>query len=610
MSLYLPGPAYFRSLHLRLRIFLFLGGAGILLLIGRLWYLQVVRYPYFVRQAEAQVIRSYPLLPPRGEILDRHHELIVGNQPNLRLRVYPERMTSPAHTARFLREILAAPPANLEDLLKKARRTRPFRPHTVLETLERDDLARFMARAHEHPELLVEMVPVRWFPHGVLASHLLGHLGEVEDEEIRRYQSLRLYTPGDLVGKNGIEAMYEPWLFGTKGREDVRVDAYGRTREVIHRIPAIPGWDLVLTLDLKTQRKAEEALGDRHGSVVALDPRTGEILALVSHPNFDPELFLKPVTEGVWKALFADPNHPFVFRALAGQYPPGSTLKPMIALAALAEGVVRPQESLPCPGYYRLGKKVFRCWKKGGHGFVNLHRALVESCDVFFYEVARRLTIERMKRYASLFGLGARTGIDLGEEKAGLFPDPEWKLKLFREPWQVGETVIAGIGQGYVLVTPLQLAQAYAILANGGYRVQPHLFSGFLHTERPAPSFTLPDFVSAPVGIPPRALALVREALLGVVSEPGGTGVYARLQGIKVAGKTGTAQVVSLEKGEKSDDPRHEDHAWFVAFAPFENPRIVVAVLVEHGGHGGAAAAPIAREVIETYLLETSPPQG
>lgn len=610
MTLYLPGPRYLTRLASRIKVIYLLAMAGIVVLVLRLGHLQIVNHLHYVRQAETQIIRSLTLHPPRGEIFDRNGELIVGNQPGLRLRLYPERMTSYILTAGFLREVLTSPPEGLTDLLKKARKTRPYRAWTLKENIERDELARLMARSHEHPELGIEAAPLRWYPWVVTASHLLGHLGEITEREMQQWKSFRLYLPGDLVGKNGIEARYEPWLFGTRGREDVKVDALGRSREVVRRVPPIPGWDLMLTLDLPTQRAAEDALGGRKGAIVALDPRNGEILALASHPNFDPELFLKQVSDEEWQQVLMRPDHPFVFRPLSGLYPPGSTLKPFVALMALAEGIIRPGDKIPCSGFYRLGKRTFRCWRRSGHGLVDLYRALVESCDVYFYELGRRLGSDRMNSYARLFGFGMRTGIDLEEEKSGLFPDPQWKLRFLREAWQPGETIIAAIGQGYVLVTPLQLAVAYAVLANGGYRVTPHLFSRFLHTDRPAPPFDPPNFPTVTVGLPSQALSLVRQALYGVVNEPSGTGRYARLREVKVAGKTGTAQVVSMEKREKSRDPFHEDHAWFVAFAPFHDPRIVVAVLVEHGGQGGGAAAPLARRVIEAYLLSRNPPQG
>jgi penicillin-binding protein 2 len=610
MSLYLSSSRYFERSFRRIKVLYFAGLFALFVILIRLWYLQIVRYPFFVRQAEAQVIRVLPLYPPRGEILARGGERIATYYPGLRLRLYPERLTSPSKTLKFLESILRHPPQDLEELLKKARRIKPYRPWTVVEHLDRDELARFYARASIHPELGVEAVPLRRYPWGVLGSHLLGHLGEIDEQEIERWKGYRNYQPGDLVGKFGIEASYEPWLFGQRGREEVKVDALGRVRETVRRIPPVSGWDLVLTIDLPAQRAAESALGGRRGAIVALDPRNGEILALVSHPNFDPELFLEPVSNGAWEQVLKDPDRPFLFRALAGQYPPGSTIKPIVAVAGLMEGAIKPSEKIHCPGYYRLGSKVFRCWRKEGHGVVDLHRAIVESCDVLFYEVGRRLGIDRLKRYAQLFGLGKKTGVDLPGEKAGIFPDSTWKLEILREPWQPGESAISAIGQGYVLVTPLQLAVAYAVFANGGYRVKPHLFYNFLNTDRPAPPFTPPEFPTEPVNIPREILARVSQALIGVVNEPGGTGGYARIRGISVAGKTGTAQVVSLKTGERSEDPLHKDHAWFSAFAPAEDPRIVVVVLVENAGHGGSAAAPLARQVIEAYLSSRFPPHG
>lgn len=589
----------------RVRWALWLTWLGLVLLAVRLWQIQIVDGSEYRRLAALQSSRLHVLLPPRGLILDRNGELIVDNRPGLRLRLHPDRVTDAATTLAFLRTAMFGLPATVAERFETALRRRPFRPETLVEQLDRNVLARIVASGFEHPELEVQTAPLRRYVHGSLAAHLLGYLGEIDDDELAARSAWREYASGDIVGKMGVERSYDPWLFGTKGFERLRVDARGRSVELLERVPPRPGWDLKLTLDLKTQQVAEAALGARRGAVIAIDPTSGGVLASVSHPAFDPELFVGGIAHADWQALRNDPGHPLIYRPINGLYPPGSTIKPFVALGALASGAMALDETVYCPGYYRLGRRTFRCWKAGGHGRVDLRKAIVESCDVYFYEAGKRMGIEALAAYLRMFGFGRATGLELRGELDGLVPDPAWKQLVGRGAWQEGETIITAIGQGSMLATPLQLVRAYAALANGGTLLQPHVHYAFAATDRPSPvTAALPTPQHQVIQLDAEALAIVRDALVAVVNEPGGTGGWSRLRDVTVAGKTGTAQVVQqAERGKVDELAAHlRDHAWFVAYAPADAPRIVVAVIVENGGQGSAAAAPIARQVLQAYL--------
>ncbi len=586
----------------RIRRLAFAGLLTLSVLLVRLFMIQVLEGDQFHRRASLQSSRVRQVLPERGEILDRNGDLLVGNQPGLRLRYFPDRGGDPDSTIEFIQANVPLAPADLPDLVRSVARTRPYRPETIIKRMSRDTLARISAHSFEHPELEIQTAPLRRYPHGPLAPHLFGYLGEVNDGELGERKHVGLFAPGDVIGKQGVELTYDLLLFGTKGVEKFRVDASGRVQELIEATPARPGWDLRLTLDLETQRAAEAAMEGLRGAVAAIDPENGDVLALVSHPDFDPELFIGGINHEDWRVLREDPGHPLIYRPLTGMYPPGSTYKPLTAWAAMEEGVITPDEEIYCPGQYRLGRRTFRCWRAGGHGKVDMRRALKESCDTYFYEVGRRLGIERLAQYGRLAGFGRKTGIDLENEKGGLVPDPAWKQRLGREPWQEGETIIAAIGQGSVLVTPLQLARFYAFIANGGHLVAPRVRAGFEHTDRPAVTEPVALPVSTVVPASDVWLDVIRDALEAVVHEPRGTGGWSRIRGIRVAGKTGTAQVVRQDKREEELAENLRDHAWFAAYAPADKARIAVAVVVENGGHGGDAAAPVARKVMEAYL--------
>jgi penicillin-binding protein 2 len=456
--------------------------------------------------------------------------------------------------------------------------------------------------------------PRRHYLEGNLAAHLLGTLGEIRGDQLER-ESFEGYRAGDVIGQTGVEALLESQLRGQAGGRNVVVDVAGREMDVLEEVRPLPGRRVVLALDLDLQRVAEQGLAEvklpgdapRTGAVVAIDVRSGDVLAMASRPAFDPNDFAGRVNAATWKALTTDEWVPLQNRAIQNQFPPGSTFKAFVAAAALHDGVVNEQTSVFCPGSYWYGGRAYRCWKRGGHGTVNLHVALRSSCDVYFYTIGVKLGIERLARFGLAAGLGHPTGIGLANEAAGVIPSPEWKQKRFGERWYPGETVSVSIGQGYDLVTPLQLAVGYAALASGRV-MRPRLV---LRVESPEGETLeeIPPEVRSELGLDPRHLAAVLRGLEAVVSEPGGTGGRSRVAGVRVGGKTGTSQVVSLERtkglAEAQIPVRYRDHGWFAAFAPVEAPEIAVAVFVEHGLHGSTAAAPVAQRVLQEYFEKT-----
>jgi len=578
----------------------------------RLVQLQVIEGQALALRSERNFIRTVRVEPPRGDILDRDGEVLATSRPAFGLQVIPSELRRPELTFAVLGRLLEADPEELRRRVGQPRGRARYQPVRLASDLEYPELARVETHRYALAGVVTDVRARRHYVGGRLAAHVLGTLGEVTAEQLRA-RGFDDYRPGDQVGQSGVERLLESTLHGRPGGRNVVVDASGREMEVIDEVEPVRGGTAVLTLDADVQRAAVEALqGVPAGAVVALDPRTGDILALASHPSFDPNAFADGVDAATWRALRDDPWKPIQNRAVAGQYPPGSTYKAVVAAAALQEGIVAPGEGLFCPGHFRLGRRVYRCWKRGGHGPVDLHEALVHSCDVYFYNVGLGLGVDRLARFARGFGLGSTTGSPFADERAGLVPTRAWKERRFGEPWVRGETVSLSIGQGFNLVTPLQLAVSFSAIANGGRLLEPRLVlrrydrAGVLVEEPPVRE-------RGRVPVDPGPLARVREALEAVVMEPGGTGGRARVPGVSVAGKTGTSQVVGLEHtAELEDDEipvRHRDHAWFAAFAPADDPRIVVVVLAEHSGGGGAEAAPRARRVLEAFLEGHSEPK-
>ncbi len=576
-------------------------------ILGRLWYLQLLRGEYFRRLSEENRIRLVDVPPRRGRIFDRKGRLLADNRPAFTLAVVPEDVPDWNRLARRLEGLIGLTPAELDRARAAARGQPPFKPIRLRSHLDRHQLALLETFRYELPGVKVLVEYRRAYLASRETAHLVGYLGEINRRELKRAPRY-LYRMGDYVGRYGLEASRERVLHGRRGVRQVEVDAHGRELKILQERPAQPGHDLVLTIDLDLQRAAARALAGKVGAVVAMNPKTGEVYCLYSSPGFDQNLFITGLSRRQWQELTSDQRHPLKDRAISGMYPPGSTFKIVTAAAGLQEGVITPDTTFFCSGEIPFGRRTYKCWayKKGGHGQVDLHKALRESCDVYFYRVGLRLGVERLARYARAFGLGRPTGVPLPHEAAGLVPDPRWKRRRFGEPWQEGETLSVSIGQGFTQVTPLQLARMISVVANRGKLVTPTLVKSVIPPHGGTPVPEPPGLVSR-VPVDPKYLELIHRGLVAVVNEPGGTARRARLPGITVAGKTGTAQVVSLALfksfGKARQVPwRFRDHALFVCYAPAEDPSIAVAVVVEHGGHGGSDAAPVARKVLEAYF--------
>jgi penicillin-binding protein 2 len=573
----------------------------------RLYYLQILRHEELARLADRNRIRLLRIRAPRGLVFDRKHRPLVDTQPSFDAVLVPEDADKLPEVVERLERHLGSDGVIERVAAAEETGRPPFEPIRVKERLDWRQVVALEAHQLELPGVSLEITPARRYIYGDLAAHLLGYTGEVSRAEIERYGGYRM---GDEIGKFGLERVFETYLRGTAGGQEIEVDSVGRRLRVMRELPDQPGASVMLTIDLDVQLAAEEALGDRAGAVAALDPNTGEIIAFVSKPAFNPDVFGRRVDRAEWRRLATDPKHPLTDRVIQGIYPPGSTFKIVVALAGLHEGTLTPSTSYYCGGGLWYGNRTYRCWKKGGHGHVSFRRAIVESCDVFFYQAGIRLGVDRIARWATTLGLGRKTGIELHTEKAGLIPTSDWKRRRFGEKWYPAETLSVAIGQGYVSTTPLQMAQLAALVANGGTRYRPQFVK---QVEAPGGGVLrfFPPVAEEHLTLDPTALALVRDAMAHVVNGPGGTGSRARLGGIEVAGKTGTSQVVGQKSMPASGKlPAHlEDHAWFIAFAPKENPQIAIAALVENGGGGGAVAAPVVGAVLKRYF-ELYPPPG
>ncbi len=615
--------------------------------IARLGYLQLVKGEYYFQYAARNSFKAREIAAPRGIIFDSRGHRIADVRPSFDVVIRPNLIrrkarpgTTPDPTegealdiysvAQALSRLLHIPAETVIERYNGATGRARYKPVVVKPDVSRDEMAAIEAHRIELPGVDIQVGQKRTYPYGELFSHLVGYLGEIHRSELERLRALYAdtkgedyYEIGDFVGKYGVEKQYEPYLKGQDGIYYVLEDATGRVvtslavdgeggeayaRSMLAHLtrrgrPAIPGNDLILTIDLELQRTVRDLMKGHAGSVVAMEPGTGRILAMYNSPSFDPELFARGISQEVWDALRTNPEHPLEDKALRGQYPPGSTFKMIPALAALAEGVVTPSTKIYCPGYFKVGGRRFRCHKSGGHGYVDLHKALVGSCDVYFYAVGAKLGMARIARYARAFGLGSPTGLGLNQEKPGLVASDRWKLRVVGQPWVIGDTISATIGQGYNLVTPLQLARYTAAIANGGHLMQPYVVERIQTVDGEVIKQNQPREVGR-IPVKPEHLRVIQEAMLGVLEDPMGTARRSKLKGIRVAGKTGTVQVVRQDRVDTSRKVRRafRDHALFTAYAPFDNPEIVVSVIVEHGGHGGAVAAPIARDIMRKFF--------
>ena len=576
-------------------------------LILRLWFLQIIDGSKYRSKSEKNRIQLKDIFPPRGIIYDRKGRILVQNRPSYDLNVIPEDVRDMPNLLKELEDLIGLDPMDAKQKLAKSKNISPFKPICLVKNLSRDELAVIETRRYDLPGLMIITKPQRHYVCKNSASHLLGYLGEINENQLKSKRYPR-NKRGDLIGKAGAEAKWQSYLHGIRGGEQLEADAAGRKLRVISRKQPVSGADIYLTIDRDLQMEAEKALEGKKGAIVAMKPEGGEILALASSPSFDPNLFASGIEKKTWKEIITSPDFPLQNRALTGQYPPGSIFKIVLALAGLEESVINPDEELICHGSIELGDRSYRCWKKSGHGKVNLHKALRESCDVYFYKIGQRLGVDRIAKYAKLLGLGRHTGFDIGHDKSGLIPTKKWKMRRFGHPWQAGETLSTSIGQSYVLVTPIQMANLMATIFNGGILYRPRATLRVAKSGGNLVHVSIPEVVRK-LDFSNSHIDLIKKALVAVVNEPHGTGWRAKSEDWTIAGKTGTAQVIALEKEEKYSDKedlpvRFHDHAWFVAIAPAENPQIAVSVIIENGGHGGTAAAPVAKQIILKYLSQ------
>jgi penicillin-binding protein 2 len=587
-----------------------------LLLFSRYFWLQVVRHDYYQTRAESNRISLVPIQPNRGLILDRNGVILAHNYSAYTLEITPSQVRGLEATIDALSDIIDIRPKDRKRFHKLLDESKNFESLPIRTRLSDEEVAKFIAHRYRFPGVDIKARLFRQYPFTVSGSHLLGYIGRINAKDLERIDGkdqFDNYRGTDHIGKTGLEQHYEFELHGQTGFEQIEVDAGGRAVRVLSRIPPVAGNNLTLTVDSKLQAVAEQAFGERRGALIAIEPATGGILALVSMPGFDPNLFVDGIDTQNWNELNNSPDKPMVNRALNGAYPPGSTYKPFMALAALELGKRTPNQAISDPGYFNFGGHRFRDDKEGGHGSVDMYKSIVHSCDTYYYQLATDLGIDAIAAFMAPLGFGSPTGIDIEGESRGVLPSPEWKKKRFRKPeqqrWYAGETVSIGIGQGYNTFTPIQLAQATATLANNGVMFRPHLVRHITDTRsgqttliEPRPLRTLP--------LRRENVEIIKHAMVGVNMEGTSARAFAGA-GYVSAGKTGTAQVFSL-KGEKYHahriDERLRDHALFIAFAPADQPKIALAVLVENGGFGAQAAAPIARQVLDYYLLGKEPP--
>jgi len=577
------------------------------ILIIRLLYLQVVEGKEYRRLSEINSIRLHDIDAPRGLVFDRHHHMLVDNRPSFNLHIVLKDAKPLDATLDKLSGLIEETAAELAQRIRKNKKRGAYTPILIKEDIGRDLLATIEVYKFDLPGVVVSVSPRRHYLYKTTSAHLLGYVGEISAGELAKqvYAGLK---GGDYIGKFGIEKAYEEVLRGLRGGRQVEVNAMGQVVSVLNTVPAVAGRNIVLTIDRALQRTAEQLLDGKAGAAVAIDPRNGEVLAMVSAPTFDPNWFVSGMSREQWQSLIGNPFRPLENKAIQAEYPPASTYKIVTAMAGLEEGVIDANTTMFCPGHYAFGNRVYRCWRKAGHGEVDVVKALAQSCDVFFYQVGEALGVDVLARYAKACGLGELAGINLDRESRGLVPTKAWKRKRLGTSWQAGETLSVAIGQGFDLVTPLQMAVLTAAVGNEGIKYRPHLIKeiqttgtgeeGQENIQPPAAQDKLP--------FSPETLAIAHQGLKDVVNHPRGTAYQARLKQLEFSGKTGTAQVVSrsVVEGLEEDQIKDmfKDHAWFVAYAPSENPQIAVAVIVEHGEHGSSAAAPIASKIIETYI--------
>jgi penicillin-binding protein 2 len=604
-----------RNFQVRLAVSAGLVLGVFMILLVRLFYLQVLRHDYYHTLAENNRISIVPIIPNRGLILDRNGAVLAHNYAAYTLEITPSKAGALDPLIGDLGQVVEIAPKDRKRFRKLLEEGHDFASLPIRTRLSDEEVARFAANKYRFPGVDIRARLFRHYPNGEVGSHVLGYIGRLTKSDMAALEKDGVapnYTGSDSIGKAGLEGKYERELHGTTGFEEVETDAGGRAVRTLRSTLPISGNNLLLSLDARLQDVAERVFGDRRGAMIALEPSTGGVLALVSKPGFDPNLFVDGIDPQNWDVLNTSPDHPLNNRALQGVYPPGSTIKPFMGLAALELNKRSPGYTIADPGFFSLGgNHRWRDWKQGGHGMVDLHKSIVVSCDTYYYGLAHDMGIENIHRFLSQFGFGAKTGIDIEGEVGGLLPSEQWKMKRFQQKWFPGDTVSVGIGQGYNLATPMQLANAVSILANRGVIFRPHIVRHVQNSQTNA----LRSLEVEPVGrieLAPDNIRRITDAMVDVL-KPGGTAAVAGMGAeYRIAGKTGTAQVIGMKQNEKYDErkvhERHRDHALFIAFAPAEAPTIALAVLVENGGHGSSSAAPVARKVMDFYLLNKEPP--
>lgn len=578
---------------------------------GRFFQLQVIQTDDLRLRSVRNSVRTLPLEAPRGDILDRDGRVLATTRPAFGVQVMPNDVRRADVVFPALAQLIDTDARTVIEKVGTPRGRLRFQPIRLAGDLTYDQLARVESHLYALSGVVTDVRPRRHYVARDLAAHVLGFIGEIQASQLET-REFADYRSGDVIGQAGIERLEQEALRGRAGGRNQIVDVAGRVVGTLDEIRPVPGGSVQLTIDRDLQEAAEaaflpEVIGERAkiGAVVAIDVHSGDVLAMASKPGFDPNDFAGGIDTKTWNYLTQDRWKPIQNRAISGQYPPGSTYKAFVAAAGLEEGIIDPKKKIFCPGQYRLHRRTYRCWKRGGHGWVDMREALVRSCDVYFYNLGRELGVDRLAFFARGFNLGRRTGIRLPQEMAGLVPTSAWKERRFKERWVPGETISTSIGQGFNLATPLQLAVSYAAIANGGTLVRPRLVLRVADAEGRLVEGPAPE-ENGRVPVKREHLDLVREALIAVVHDPGGTGGRARVEGVRVAGKTGTSQVVGLKHTEHLEDDEIafelRDHAWFVGFAPADAPEIAVAAIVEHGGSGSSAAGPIVQKVLARYF--------
>lgn len=607
----------YEQYHFKLRLgFTAFAVIGLFVLLAfRFFYLQIAQYGHYQTLAENNRISLVPIVANRGLIIDKNGVVLAHNFFVYTLEITPSKVKDLEATITGLSQFVEIGVLDRKRFNKFRAQSRDFESLPIRTHLNELEAAKFAVNHYRFPGVEIKSRLFRHYPLGKLGSHMVGYIGRINDSDLvglEKSDQLSNYKGSDHIGKSGLEQFYETYLHGTTGFQQVEIDADGHAVRVLSSTSPTPGDNLILSADSKMQEIAETAFGNRRGALVAINPKTGEVLSFVSMPTFDANLFVDGIDIDNWKSLNDSLDKPLINRPLRGIYPPGSTFKPFVALAGLENGKRTPPFSIQDSGFFTLPRSThhYRDWKPGGHGMVDIQRAITISCDTFFYGLAMDLGIEKLTAFVGHFGFGRLSGLDIKGENAGLLPTPDWKQRRFKQPWYQGETVITGIGQGYTLVTPMQLAQATAILANNGVAMKPHLVSKIEKAITGQPLVIAP-LIQDKIAINAGNLEIVKRGMVNVTL-PGGTAASIGANApYSIAAKTGTAQVVGIRQNEKynasSIDERHRDHALFIAYAPAENPTIALAVIVENGGHGGSAAGPIARKVMDYYLLGKVP---